>query len=195
MSGNSRIFHLVYEIKKPKLIYSKPGGSPLYKKIFTLLIMLLVFLSVATNCLADEAIPRRDYAVGWQVSEPASGFCLKIPYQNVYYIQPIFAISMSKKDASTSGNYALGIRGIYNLQQHQDFLPYAGAAIGYSTSYTKTIDASTSTGNFGYEAFFGVEYQKYLIRPALEVGIGGSNKNDGSFHAGVIYNFSMLYYF
>ena len=138
---------------------------------------------------------RRDYAIGWQVSEPASGFCLKIPYQVDYYIQPIFTISMSEKGASTTGNYALGIRGIYVLPQHQDFLPYAGVALGYSENYTRTNDSSSSNGNFGYETFFGVEYQKYLLRPALEIGIGGSNKNDGSFHAGVICNLAMLYYF
>jgi opacity protein-like surface antigen len=167
----------------------------MFKKLITIMCIFILGLFFANNCLADNVPNRRDYAIGWQVSGPASGFCLKIPYQVDYYIQPIFAISMSEKDAATTGNYALGIRGIYDLPLHQDFLPYAGVALGYSESYRRTTDSSSSNGNFGYEAFFGVEYQKYLLRPALEIGIGSSNNNDGSFHAGVIYNFSMLYYF
>ena len=167
----------------------------MFKKIIIFSLLGLLLILGVQNCLADISVPRRDYAIGWQVSGPASGFCLKIPYQVDYYIQPIFTISMSEKDAATTGNYALGIRGIFDLPQHQDFLPYAGVALGYSESYTRTTDSSSSNGNFGYEAFFGVEYQKYLLRPSLEIGIGGSNKNDGSFHAGVICNLSVLYYF
>jgi hypothetical protein len=102
---------------------------------------------------------------------------------------------MSQKETLTTGNYAFGLRGVYNLEKRQDFLPYVGAALGYSKNFEKAADSSSSNSRFGYQGFFGVEYQKYLLRPALEVGIGGVNNSDGSYHAGVIFNLSMLYYF
>lgn len=165
------------------------------KKLFTILLFILFLLGTVMNSFASIKPPRRDYAVGWQISGPASGFSLKIPYQTDYYIQPIFSIAMSQKDTATTGNYALGLRGIYNLEQRQYFLPYFGAALGYSRSYEKTADSSSENSSFGYQGFFGVEYQKYLLRPALEIGIGGANNADGNFHAGVICNLSLLYYF
>ena len=157
-----------------------------------LVIALLLFFTV--NSLAYSGTIRRDYAIGWQFSRPASGFSLKIPYLDDYYIQPIIAVVMNQNDTITNGHYALGIRGVYNLDAHQDFLPYAGAGLGYSESFRKGDD-SFSNGNIAYEAFFGVEYRKYLIRPSLEIGLGGLNKYDGSFHAGVICNLAVLYYF
>ncbi|HBE77497.1 MAG TPA: hypothetical protein DDW65_06890 [Firmicutes bacterium] len=171
------------------------------KKLVNILIAIILCFMISIPCFAFTEIPRREYAVGWQISQPASGFSLKIPYQTDFYIQPIFTVSMSHQETITYGHYALGLRGIYNLQPHQDLLPYTGAALGYAHSFRKKTDSDSdsnsgsSDGSFAYQAFFGVEYQKYLIRPALEVGIGGSNKSDGTFQAGVIFNLSVMYYF
>jgi len=158
------------------------------------MIGLIISFTITIPCFAAE-FTRRDCGVGWQISSPASGFSLKIPYQAHYYFQPVFSIAMSQKDNITNGNYAFGIRGVYNFEQRQDFLPYIGAALGHSKSFEKTADLSSNSSSFGYQGFFGVEYQKYLLRPALEIGIGGANNSDGSFRAGVICNLSMLYYF
>jgi hypothetical protein len=169
----------------------------LRKKLANILIAMILCFMISIPSFAFAGIPRREYAVGWQISQPASGFSLKIPYQTDFYIQPIFTVSMSQQETITDGHYALGLRGIYNLQSHQDLLPYTGAALGYAHSFRKKTDSDTgsSDGSFAYQTFFGVEYQKYLIRPALEIGIGGSNKSDGTFQAGVIFNLSVMYYF
>lgn len=165
------------------------------KKFFTIILSLSLIFAVTTNCLANFEPFRRDYAIGWQISQPASGFSIKVPFQTNYYLQPIFSIAMSQKETTATGNYAFGVRSIYNLEKRQDFLPYVGAALGYSKSFEKEAKSSASNSRFGYQGFFGVEYQKYLLRPALEVGIGGINKSDGSYHAGVVFNLSLLYYF
>jgi hypothetical protein len=162
----------------------------------TILFTLSLLFTIATNSLADFEPDRRDYAVGWQISSgTACGFSVKIPYKTDYYIQPVFSIAMSQKDDSTTGNYAFGLRGIYNLEKRQDFLPYMGVALGYSKNFEKVAASDSSNSRFGYQGFFGVEYQKYLLRPALEVGIGGINKSNGSYQAGVILNLSLMYYF
>ncbi len=165
------------------------------KKTFTIIIALSLLFIITTNCLANFEPTRRDSAIGWEISSVASGFSLKIPYQKDYYLQPIFSVAMSQKDALATGNYAIGLRGIYNLEKRQNFLPYIGAALGYSKNFEKGTDSSSSKSRFGYQGFFGVEYQKYLLRPAFEIGIGGTNNSDSSFQAGVICNLSVLYYF
>jgi len=158
-------------------------------------IVILLSFGVTIPCFATDPIIRRDYAVGWQFSSSASGFSVKIPYQKDYYLQPVFSVAMSEKDASTTGNYAIGLRGIYNLEKRQNFLPYIGASLGYSKKFANGSDSDSTKSRFGYQGFFGVEYQKYLLRPAFEIGIGGTNNSDSSFHAGVICNLSIFYYF
>ena len=157
-------------------------------------ITILLSFCITIPCFATDQPGRRDYAVGWQFSSPASGFSVKIPYQTDYYLQPVFSVAMSEEDASTTGNYAIGLRGIYDLEKRGNFLPYIGAALGYSKKFENGSDSDFSKSRFGYQGFFGVEYQKYLLRPAFEIGIGGINNSD-SFHAGVICNLSILYYF
>ncbi len=165
------------------------------KRFLNAVIGIILSLSITTPCFATDDIIRRDSAVGWQFSNIASGFSLKIPYQKDYYIQPVFSVAMSQKDTSTTGNYAIGLRGIFNLEKRQNFLPYIGASLGYSKNFKDGADSSSNNSRFGYQGFFGVEYQKYLVRPAFEIGIGASEHSDGSFQAGVICNLSILYYF
>jgi hypothetical protein len=50
-------------------------------------------------------------------------------------------------------------------------------------------------GGSGYEVFFGFEYDKYPIRPALELGLGGFNRIEGGSRAGITCNISVFYYF
>lgn len=165
--------------------------------------MLKKLMIVVTTCFLLSISPLvcsagpagRDFAFGWQFSRPATGFSLKIPYQKDFFLQPILAVSLNKNDTFTTSHCALGLRGIYNLPKRQDFLPYAGVSLGYSQDYKRTADSSDANGNTAFEAFFGVEYQRYLLRPSLEIGIGGLRKTNGSFYAGVIYNVSVMYYF
>ncbi len=167
------------------------------KKQLTIIISLLLLFVINISCFASDDLNRREYAFGWQFSRPANGFSVKIPIKEDYYLQPIFAVSMAEKDNSTQGHYALGLRGIYHLPIQEDFQPYVGVALGYSENFEGTSfkDSSVNNGGTGYEAFFGVEYQKYLIRPALEIGLGGFNKFDHTHFAGLIANFSVMYYF
>lgn len=169
----------------------------LRKKITVLFLLPVLSLLVTSSCLASDLDGRRNYAIGWQISKPASGFSVKIPIQDDYYIQPIFSITMNDKNSNITGHYAVGVRGIYDLSSQQDFLPYIGVDLGYSEGYqgTSSAAATINQGGTGCEAFFGIEYQKYLVRPALEIGLGSYKRYDGSFWAGVVYNVSLQYYF
>ena len=166
------------------------------KRLLTLLMILIIGIGISTSCQAT-AQGRRDYAVGWQFSRAASGLSLKIPVRELYYIQPVFAYNMVEKDQGTDGHVALSLRGIYDLPTRDYFHPYAGMSVGYSESFNSSQSDNSTDSRFskGLEGFFGVEYQKYLLRPALEIGMGGFKNSDNSYNAGLICNFSILYYF
>lgn len=158
--------------------------------------VFILSLAIATCSAAWPNTTGKGPALGWQFSRPASGFSLKIPYK-AFYLQPIFGFSMTKTPDSTNGHFSLGIRGIYNLTPHSYVQPYAGVSWGHSEDFsgTSVSDSKIVNGGSGYETFFGVEYQKYLLRPALEIGMGNYKKIDNNYYAGVVCNFSVLYYF
>ena len=56
----------------------------LLKKTLILIMTLSLLLIFTADCLANFEPARRDYGLGWQVSSSASGFSVKIPYQNNY---------------------------------------------------------------------------------------------------------------
>lgn len=141
------------------------------------------------------------FGIGYQFSRPADGFSLKIPVTDTIYLQPIFAFGMTEKKEpapnSTQGSFAFGLRGTYDLPARGDFQPYAGLAIGHHEEFSGTTPESTTAtkGGTGYEIFLGVEYQKWLIRPAVEIGLGGFDKIEGGFLAGTTFNVGVMYYF
>ncbi len=163
--------------------------------VFGLAFMLLVTTTAAS--FASSGSERRDYAIGWQFSRPTSGISLKIPVADSYYLQPILALNMSQKEKNTDGRLGIGLRGILDLSTHNYYHPYAGAAWGYSERFggDSPGDSKVSQVAHGFEGFFGVEYQKYLLRPAFEIGMGSFRNSDGSYYAGLVYNLSVLYYF
>ena len=169
----------------------------MFKKIVLSSLFVMILFSIPGPCQAASQINRRDFAMGWQFSRPASGLSLKIPIKADYYIQPIFTFSETRKETATSGHLALGIRGIYEFPSRLDFQPYTGLSIGYSKNFKgdSPDSAVVTNSGLGYEGFFGVEYKKYLLRPALEIGMGGYAKKGGAYFAGVIWNFSLHYYF
>jgi hypothetical protein len=40
-----------------------------------------------------------------------------------------------------------------------------------------------------------VEYQKYIIRPSMEIGMGSYIKKDGDYYAGLSINEGLAYFF
>lgn len=169
----------------------------LSKRITSLMLSLLLICIFTGVCVAETSQNRRDYAFGWQFSRPTSGLSLKIPFQEQYYIQPVFAMSLSDRSGSADGYVSFGLRGILDLPTRNDLHPYAGVAWGYSKDFIeKSVAQSTKLKSArGFQSFFGVEYQKYLLRPAFEIGLGSFRNNDDSYFAGVTYNLSLLYYF
>ncbi len=168
--------------------------------------VIALLLSATILCNADiTSINLSDsphYQVGWQYSRASSGFTLKIPFGNLYFLQPIFAFSMTQNPSpadttSANGHFALGLRGIRELPPRNDFQPYAGVSWGHSENFAgSTLTSTTVTkGNAGFETFLGVEYQKYIFRPSLEIGLGSYSKADGSYYAGTTFNFAFMYEF
>ncbi|HOJ76743.1 MAG TPA: hypothetical protein PL158_01425 [Bacillota bacterium] len=170
-----------------------------------LLVFLILFspnLSLADSDLntpvkvsATESVSQqeRNYSFGWQYSKPASGLSVKIPIKTKYYLQPVVAFNLSEAENGTSGRYSLGLRGIYELSLHSELQSYAGIGIGHRQYYGS--NQNEVLANNGYEAFFGIEYQKYIIRPALEISMGYYNQSQSVSRAGLSFNFSLLYYF
>lgn len=127
------------------------------------------------------------YSVGWQYSRPAEGLSVKIPILDGLLLQPI----ISFEDTGSKSEHSIGVRLIQPFEANDDFMPYAGAAIGHHRRRTN----SSSVSGFGYEAFFGLEYQKYLIRPSIEIGMGSYTKKNGDDYAGFSINVGLMYAF
>lgn len=165
------------------------------KKTSRIITFIILTLTVTTAAMADEA-PNNGYMIGWQYSRPANGVSVKIPINEDYYLQPIISFSVSEDDHLADGRYSTGLRFLANLPERGDFRPYAGISAGHSKSYTKADDQTTKSisGN-GYEAFFGIEYEKYIIRPSLEIGMGSYTKKNGDYYAGFSINAGLAYFF
>jgi hypothetical protein len=166
------------------------------KILFPALFSILLLLFLASSAAAEEPKPAGKYAVGYQFSRPASGFTIKIPINEHYFIQPIFAFTLVEKENLARKNLAYGLRAISNLPPRQEFRPYAGVSWGHSEGfYDDTETSPTTTGGTGFDAFIGVEYEKYMIHPTLEIGLGSYARSDSSFLVGTTFSFSVLYYF
>ena len=161
------------------------------KKLAIYFLILLLMFTVTVSCLGEGV------GIGYQVTRPASGFSIKIPVKDNFYLQPTFSYSVAQKPESINGHLAFGVRGIDFLPTRGDFHPYMGLSWGYSENFSgSTLETTSVTkGGNGYEAFMGIEYQKYALRPALEIGMGTMAKVDGSYYAGAIVNCSLIYYF
>ena len=169
-------------------------------RISFMIIMLLGFSSLGNAAIVTSGIPQpARYQVGWQFTKSGNGFSIKIPVEDFYYIQPLFSFSMSDQpgDGAAQGHFALGLRGIRQLPGRGDFQPYVGIGWGHSEDFagTNLSSAVITKGNTGYEAFLGVEYQKYVIRPTLEIGLGSYTRADGSYYAGTTVNLGLMYAF
>ena len=164
-----------------------------------ILLFMTATLSYADTATTTDFPNPLHYQVGWQITNSASGFSLKIPVKNQFYIQPIFAFSINENQGTTgtNGHFDLGIRGIRRLPERGNFLPYVGVGLGHCENYTgPTLGSATiNSGNTGFEAFLGVEYQKYVIRPSLEIGLGSYSNADGSYYAGTTLNLGLMYSF
>ena len=168
------------------------------------LTIILLFITAPVSDADDTAMdtdsPKElHYQVGWQITNSASGFSIKIPVNDQYYLQPIFAFSLNENPGTTvtNGYFALGIRGIRRLPERGNYLPYIGLSLGHSENYSGPANGSATitSGNTGCEFFLGVEYLKYVIRPSLEIGLGSFTKSDGSYYAGTTLNLGLMYSF
>jgi hypothetical protein len=170
------------------------------RQYFTIIafIMILLLLGPA-EVLGFSGTEAQKWAVGWQFSRPASGLSVKCPLVKDYYLQPIFIVGLSDHEGTsntTNKILAYGLRGIYNLSPQTDFHPYLGLGIGYNERYNSSPAHDPSTrGGTGCEAFFGFEYDKYPLRPSLELSLGGFKRIEGGYRAGITCNISVFYYF
>lgn len=139
--------------------------------------------------LAEGQNRKNPLGVGWQHTKPAGGFSVKFPVCDDYYLQPLLSFSIDRKNDDTSGDIDYGLRGLYLLPDRRHIQPYAGIGWGRTESY------DSGQEEYGYEVFVGAEYKEFLLVPAIEIGLGGFSKSDGSFHAGTTLNFSVFYYF
>lgn len=155
------------------------------KKLICSVFTLMLLLTVSTMALAYGS--RQEYSVGFQYSRPAQGLSVKIPIQEDLLLQPI----ISFEDDDSESEHSIGFRLLKPFEENEDFRPYAGGAIGH---YKRETDSSSHSG-FGYEAFFGIEYQKYLIRPSIEIGMGSYTKKNGDHYAGFSINAGLMYTF
>lgn len=157
----------------------------------------LFFLFSAASAVQAEFLSRPDYAVGWQYTSIASGISVKFPLGDHTYVQPIFALSLYDGDGQTEGNYALGLRGTLGFPTFHDLNPYIGWGIGHQRSFHGASFSSSSTDEerTGFQAFFGLEYRRHSFRPALELGVTGIHRSDGSLRVGTSINLGVHYYF
>ncbi len=169
-------------------------------------ILTAALFSITVGCAAEPIMttvinPPR-YQAGWQYSRSASGFSVKIPITETISIQPVFSFGMTQNPGSqgttnANGHFALGLRGVHNLPARGNFQPYAGIGWGHSENFSgpTLATAKITKGNTGFETFIGAEYQKYIIQPSLEMGLGSYTKADGSYYAGITFNFALMYTF
>jgi hypothetical protein len=168
----------------------------LYIAAFLITTITLFFASLPASVLGEELTPPRPYAIGYQFSRPASGFTVKIPITEQYFIQPVFAYTLVEKTDLTRKNMAVGVRAISNLPARQEFRPYTGISWGHSEGFYDDSETSPSTtGGSGFDLFIGVEYEKYMFHPTLEIGLGSYARTDGTYIVGTTFSFSLLYYF
>lgn len=167
------------------------------KKQLTIGLALLLLLTLSLKCMAASGdLNRREWGFGWQFSQPAGGLSVRCPIEKDYYLQPILLVNINDRNGTVDEEIAYGLRGIYNLPPQGDFRPYTGIGIGYNKKTNGTVgETARFRGGSGFEAFFGIEYIKYVVRPTIDIAIGGFNRIDGGYDAGITCNLSLMYYF
>lgn len=161
-----------------------------------LFLSIVLLLSLAASVQA-KTVMRPDYAVGWQYTSVASGMSVKFPVAREVYIQPVFSLTLYDGVGKTEGSYAMALRGSVGFPTVHDLYPYIGLGLGHQRSFhgDSIVDAATDEERTGFQAFFGLEYRKHSFRPALELGITGISRSDGSLRVGTSVSFGVHYYF
>ncbi len=169
------------------------------KKITGLLILALLFGLGAQTVLAGNAIedrPSKDYSIGWQYSRPMNGLTVKIPVSERYFIQPVLSFNTSEDDTLSKGWYSAGLRAFVYLPEREDFQPYTGIGAGHYKRFREANHILTDSFSANsYEAFIGFEYQKYVIRPSVEIAMGSYTKKNGDHFGGFSLNVGLVYTF
>lgn len=161
------------------------------------ILMFLFFLTISSMKPTYAYYEKRpEYAVGWLYTPIASGLSVRFPVQPNIYLQPLFSLSFYEGENSNEGNYALGLRGTLGFPNASDLYPYIGAGLGHHRVFHSTESQTiTDEERTGYQVFFGFEYRKHIIHPALELGITSIYRSDGSIRVGTSVNFGIYYYF
>lgn len=166
-------------------------------RFFRLIVITAInifIIALPATASGDVTLP--PFAVGWIYTPLSSGLTVKIPVHNNIYLQPLLSVDISNSLQNTEGSYALGLRGIIGFPLSNSLYPYIGAGVGHNRSFhgtslnRSTIDEERS----GFQAFFGLELQKNLIHPAVEIGIMGLHRSDDSFHIGTSINVGAYFY-
>lgn len=163
------------------------------KLILFLALLCLLVIGLPASATVDSTPP---FAVGWIYTPLSAGLTVKIPIDNNFYLQPLFSVNVYNGNGQTDGAYSLGLRGTMGLPNVDNFYPYIGAGFGHTRSFhgSNVTDSTTDEQRQGFEGFFGMEFRGHLIRPAIEVGIMGLHRSDGSYHIGTSIDFGAYYY-
>jgi hypothetical protein len=165
------------------------------RKLAILLLLFILTISSAKPTVAYRR-KRSEHAVGWLYTPIASGLSVKFPLQPNLLLQPLFSLNFYGGENSNEGNYALGIRGILGFPNSSDLYPYIGAGLGHHRVFHSTgTQTVTDEERTGYQGFFGFEYRKHLIYPAIEFGITSMYRSDGSIRIGTSVNLGIYYNF
>jgi hypothetical protein len=150
-------------------------------------------LQSETKLMASSATKPFDWAIGLQYTRPSSGISLIYPLDADFSLQPIFYIDVNH---NTTESLAYGLRGIYKLTTQPNINPYLGFGLGRNYHLQNpSSTVSVGKGGEGCEAFFGVVYNKYLLRPSIEIALGAYERHNGDYDAGITLNIAAMYYF
>jgi hypothetical protein len=177
-------------------------------KILNIIFTTIIIITISSgNCLAatelETEIPSKtvattgskpfEWGIGLQYTRPSSGISVIFPLDNDFSLQPIFYIDVND---NTTESLAYGVRGIYKLPTQTNLNPYIGLALGHNEHFkdTSSGDLAKTRGD-GYEAFFGITYNKYILCPSFEIALGGYDQHGGKYQAGLTLNIAVMYYF
>lgn len=150
-------------------------------------------LQPETKLAAPSGIKPFEWAFGLQYTRPSSGISVIYPLDADFSLQPIFYIDVNH---NTTESLAYGLRGIYKLPTQPNINPYLGFGLGHNYHLQNSSSAaSVKKGGEGCEAFFGVVYNKYFIRPSIEIALGAYKQRNGDYEAGITLNIAAMYYF
>lgn len=162
--------------------------------IFTMVIAMMAATTTAAMAGINEI--GKGPSIGLQHFGPTSGISLRYPVGYGLVLQPVVGVGMRAEAEKVSGAMTYAGRVYYEFDRPGwSIVPYTGLGVGMSQRYVTENGVSTRKDSVGYQMFFGAEYRRFRLAPALEYGLGYSENSDGRYYAGSFINVGLHYYF